>query len=155
MKKIFFSAIFSLLFAACFGQGQIIEKAVVDIVDRRISGISLALFDSIIVTKGTTVGAVTLNLDTLIIPVDSTAVFQISITNKSGGDVGSGVRIIQIKNISGVYQIVRNYNLIPYFGQATISKAVLNVVMAGSFPVVQVTGVAGTTIKWASIRGNL
>lgn len=111
-------------------------------------------YDTTFVFSSTTLGATPLSIDTL---TGSTNLYEITYaaTNPNTGDIGSGRALVTIKLYNGTYTVVRTVNIAAWSGQGTLGSCKLAVVKVNSLPVVQLTGTAGTTIKWTITKNKL
>lgn len=140
MKKTAISILILFCTSICFGQ---VDSAVNQVITQRINAFGATL-DSVIVKTKTSSTAITA-IDTLTISAGSVITFFINLTveNTSNSDAGGSTKIIQIKNLNGVYSIVSNTDIAKFASQGTLSTFTWAVTIpAKSAPIIQVTGKA-------------
>lgn len=107
-----------------------------------------------------TVGATTINADTLICPLNTAGIFTIHLIAENTGnlDLASGYKEVFVSNIKGAYKIVGQADLRTFpalLVANTLSKASWTVSVINNTVVVKVTGIAGATTKWSLFRNAL
>lgn len=118
------------------------------------STLSNVEYDTTFVFDRTTTNATATSIDTL---KGSTNLYQITYgaTNQSTGDIGSGQALVSVKYFNGTYTVVRTVNVASWSGQGTLSSCKLAVVKVNNLPVIQITGAAGTIVKWTITKSKL
>lgn len=106
--------------------------------------------DSVIRKVKSTANATVTSIDTLPVISGGYSVYYLDLSCKNSGnaDVGSGYKYVMVKNVSGTVSIVRQTDILPFKGQATLANCKWNVTIVNNQPVVQVTGLTGITVNW-------
>lgn len=141
MKKLF-----TILFLVCTfaGFSQVDSATVVRIIDARVGPI-----DSTVHHTLQTVGTASDYADTLDHPGD-VVTYQLFITsyNPATHDVGSAEKVIVIRNVGGIYSLIRDFNAMSY-SVTSVAKPAITLVQMNGVYLVRVKGISGHTIKWS------
>lgn len=100
--------------------------------------------DSIIVKSKTSTIALS-TIDTLVVPIGFVTTFFINLTaeNTATQETGGGWKMVQVKNLKGMYYITVNADIVKYAGQSSISTYAWSVISPNNGPpTIQVSGKA-------------
>lgn len=119
-------------------------------IDAKLSVFNKTL-DSVIVKGGTTNGMSTITIDTLNIGNVQSGYFTLIVTatNKSNGEIASGEKRISVRKISNTTRLIRDYNVMPFSGDTSVTNASWLVQYLNGVVVVKVNGLWNKTIQWS------
>jgi hypothetical protein len=126
-------------------------KAVVDLVNLKTDTLRGNLVEATMKTV-TTTNATPLELDTFVVANNKVGVFDIEISSSDNGTVNFWHKKVIIKNVGGTRTILYSGNVVFVDTQASTISIAIN---GGGLPVLQITGVAATNIKWSSMKVSL
>lgn len=141
MKNIFIIIVSLLSITACS------QPATVKYVNNSIDSFSKTL-DSSIVKKLTTTNNNPTIIDTLKIDGNPDGVFLLIIKSSISGAVASGQKIVTVRKNGTTVVLVRDFNVMPYWGDANLNNASWSTVAQNGMVFIKVTGIAGKSILW-------
>lgn len=150
MKKLITFLVIILSFVAA--KAQVVDGAVNGLIDTKLKTFSATLDSVIGKSKASAIALST--VDTLVVPVGYVATFFIHLTveNSKTQETGAGLKMVQVKNMGGMYYITNNSDIVKYAGQSSISTYTWSVISPNNgAPTIQVSGKA-QAIKFTIYR---
>jgi hypothetical protein len=139
MKKLLITLILFLSINKLFSQS--IDTIVDKRIDAKITTFSNTLYEIVEVAKST---AGTFYIDTLTMPNNSTALFQLALKGYSTPSKPSALKYVVVSNTAGVYKVERTITAMAFAG---LTNGAFDVVIVNNQPLVKITGTTAI-INW-------